>query len=34
MQIHHHTIAAHYVRVALHGALAAGLDPAPLLARG
>ncbi len=33
MQIHHHTIAAHYVRVALHGALAAGLDPAPLLAR-
>ncbi len=33
MQIQHHTIAAHYVRVALQGAVRAGFDPAQLLAR-
>ena len=33
MLIQHHTIAAHYVGVALQGAVRRGLDPAPLLAQ-
>ncbi|MDO8331006.1 MAG: AraC family transcriptional regulator [Fluviicoccus sp.] len=33
MLIQHHTIAAHYVGVALQGAIRRGLDPVPLLAQ-